>query len=92
MIRWLIEEIGFNNAVRGVAGLAGVTCIFSVIFAKPNPKHVHPKPQSYAKLSTWVDSDALGNKAFIWFTIAVAWLFLGFYPVFFNLEEVRTVV
>ncbi|KAF1977163.1 MFS general substrate transporter [Bimuria novae-zelandiae CBS 107.79] len=87
MIRWLIEELGFNNAVRGVAGLAGATCAFSFFFAIPNPVHVHPKSQSYGKLSTWIDKDALGNKAFCWFTVAVAWLFLGFYPVFFNLEE-----
>ena len=89
MIRWLIEELGFNNAVRGVAGLAGATCLFSLLFATPNPAHVHPKSQSYGKLSTWIDPDALNNKAFCWFTAAVAWLFLGFYPVFFNLEEVR---
>ena len=92
MIRWLIEELGFNNAVRGVAGLAGATCLFSLLFATPNPAHVHPKSQSYGKLSTWIDKDALSNKAFCWFTAAVAWLFLGFYPVFFNLEEVRIMI
>ncbi|KAF9731704.1 hypothetical protein PMIN03_010844 [Paraphaeosphaeria minitans] len=87
MIRFLIEELGFNNAVRGVAGVAGVTCVYSLIFATPNPAHVHPKSQSYRKLSTWIDKEALANKAFCWFTAAVAFLFLGFYPVFFNLEE-----
>ncbi|KAJ4290971.1 hypothetical protein N0V90_010167 [Kalmusia sp. IMI 367209] len=87
MIRFLIEELGFNNAVRGIAGLAGVTCVYSLIFATPNPAHVHPKSQSYRKLSTWIDQEAISNKAFCWFTAAVAFLFLGFYPVFFNLEE-----
>lgn len=91
MIRFLIEAIGFNNAVRGVAGLASVTCVFSFVFATPNPAHVHPKSQSYRKLSTWIDKEALHNKAFCWFTAAVAFLFLGFYPVFFNLEEVSTI-
>lgn len=88
MIRWLITGLGFNNAVRGVAGLAAITCLYSLVFATPNPAHVHPKSHSYRKLSTWIDRDALRNKAFLWFTAAVAFLFLGFYPVFFNLEEV----
>jgi MCP family monocarboxylic acid transporter-like MFS transporter 10 len=30
------------------------------------------------------------NKAFWWFTAAVAFMFFGFYPVFFNIEEVST--
>lgn len=91
MIRWLISVLGFNNAVRGVAGLTSATCLFSLIFATPNPAHLHPKSMSYRKLSTWIDSEALNNKSFCWFTAAVAWLFLGFYPVFFNLEEVCTI-
>ncbi|KAL1602649.1 hypothetical protein SLS60_006066 [Paraconiothyrium brasiliense] len=87
MIRFLIEKLGYNNAVRCVAGLAAFTCVYAAIFATPNPAHLHPKSQSYRKLSTWIDKEALHNKAFCWFTAAVAFLFLGFYPVFFNLEE-----
>lgn len=89
MLRFLIDELGFNNAVRCVAGLAGVTSLYTAIFATPNPDHVHPRPQSYRALKTWIDPEAFGNKAFCWFTAAVAFMFFGFYPVFFNLEEVR---
>jgi MCP family monocarboxylic acid transporter-like MFS transporter 10 len=88
MTRYLITALGFNNAVRCVAGLASITSIFSLIFATPNPAHAHPRPQSYRALRTWIDTDALKSPAFRWLTAAVAFLFLGFYPVFFNLEEV----
>ena len=89
MTRYLIDAMGFNDAVRLVAALVTITSIFSLIFSTPNPAHVHPRPQSYRALKTWVDTDAFRNKAFVWFTAAVAFLFFGFYPVFFNLEEVR---
>lgn len=90
MTRYLIDALGFNGACRCVAGLVTLTSIFSLIFATPNPAHTHPKPQSYRALRTWIDTDAFKNKSFIWFTIAVAFLFFGFYPVFFNLEEVSS--
>jgi len=90
MTRFLITSLGFNNAIRCVAGLVTITSIFSFIFATPNPAHTHPRPQSYRSMKTWVDMDAFRNPAFNWFTAAVAFLFLGFYPVFFNLEEVCT--
>lgn len=88
MLRYLIEAVGFNNAVRYVATLAAVTCIYSFIFATPNPVHEFHKPESWFTVRTWFDTDAFKNKAWCWFTAAVAFMFFGFYPVFFNLEEV----
>ncbi|KAF1920675.1 major facilitator superfamily domain-containing protein [Ampelomyces quisqualis] len=87
MLRYLILELGFNNAVRCVAGLTTVTCLFSFIFATPNPAHDHHEPKSWASKRTWFDTDAKNNKAFWWFTAAVAFMFFGFYPIFFNIEE-----
>ncbi|KAF1929022.1 MFS general substrate transporter [Didymella exigua CBS 183.55] len=87
MLRYLIEAVGFNNAVRYVAALTAVTCIYSFIFATPNPIHEFHKPESWFKVRTWFDTDAFKNKAWCWFTAAVAFMFFGFYPVFFNLEE-----
>ncbi|KAF2679155.1 MFS general substrate transporter [Lentithecium fluviatile CBS 122367] len=87
MTRYLITSLGFNKAVFCVAGLVGITSVFSLVFATPNPAHNHPRPQSYRALKTWVDVEAFRNPSFNWFTAAVAFLFLGFYPVFFNLEE-----
>jgi MCP family monocarboxylic acid transporter-like MFS transporter 10 len=90
MLRYLIEAVGFNNAVRYVATLTSITCIYSFIFATPNPMHEFHKPESWFKIRTWFDTDAFHNKAWCWFTAAVAFMFFGFYPIFFNLEEVCT--
>ena len=88
MTRYLIDALGFVKAVRLVATLVAITSIFSLVFSTPSPKHTHPRPQSYLALKTWVDVEAFKNKAFVWFMLAVSFLFFGFYPVFFNLEEV----
>jgi MCP family monocarboxylic acid transporter-like MFS transporter 10 len=90
MLRYLIDSIGYDHAVQAVAGLIALTSVFSLIFATPNPEHKHRKPKSYLKLTTWVDPEAFRNPAFCWFTAAIAFLFFGFYPIFFNLEEVST--
>jgi MCP family monocarboxylic acid transporter-like MFS transporter 10 len=90
MLRYLIEALGFNNAVRCVAGLTTLTCAYSFIFCTPNPDHDHHEPNKWASKRTWFDTDVKDNKPFWWFTAAVAFMFFGFYPVFFNLEEVCT--
>lgn len=89
MLRYLITLVGFNNAVRYVATLTSVTCIFSFIFCTPNPAHAHHDPKNWFAIQTWFDREAFRSTAFCWLTAAVAFLFLGFYPIFFNLEEVR---
>ena len=89
MLRSLIEAHGFNNAVRYVAILTSLTCIFSFIFCTPDPAHEHHTPKTWSDIRTWVDTEAFRNKAWCWFTAAIAFMFFGFYPVFFNLEEVR---
>jgi MFS family permease len=87
MLRYLIDAVGFNNAVRYVATLTSVTCIFSFIFATPNPVHEFHKPENWFEVRTWFDTDAFRNKAWCWFTASVSFMFFGFYPIFFNLEE-----
>ncbi|KAH4190010.1 hypothetical protein HBI26_110090 [Parastagonospora nodorum] len=87
MLRYLILSLGFNNAVRCVAGLTSITCIFSFIFAAPNPDHDHHEPKTWMAKRTWFDTDVKTNRSFWWFTAAVAFMFFGFYPVFFNIEE-----
>lgn len=87
MLRYLISLVGFNNGVRYVATLTSLTCIFSFIFCTPNPQHDHHEPKKWLAIQTWFDLEAFRSRAFCWFTAAVAFLFLGFYPIFFNLEE-----
>jgi MCP family monocarboxylic acid transporter-like MFS transporter 10 len=91
MLRYLIESLDFVRAVRCVAGLTTITCLYSFIFATPNPAHDHHEPKSWASKRTWFDTDVKDNRAFWWFTAAVAFMFFGFYPVFFNVEEVCSV-
>jgi MCP family monocarboxylic acid transporter-like MFS transporter 10 len=91
MLRFLIDAIGYNHAVQAVAGLITLTSVFSLIFATPNPAHEHRKPPNYRDLKIWIDVGAFRNPSFCWFTAAVAFLFFGFYPIFFNLEEVSAV-
>jgi hypothetical protein len=88
MVRYITALLGFNNAVRCVAAVAAGTGFFTFCFATPNPDHEHPRPQSYRALRTWIDTAAFKNNAFCWYMASIAFLFFGFYPVFFNLEEV----
>lgn len=91
MLRYLIDALDFVKAVRCVAGLTALTCLYSFIFATPNPDHDHHEPKKWLSKRTWFDTDVKTNKAFWWFTAAVAFMFFGFYPVFFNVEEVSTI-
>lgn len=49
------------------------------------------EPKKWLSKRTWFDTDVKSNKAFWWFTAAVAFMFFGFYPVFFNIEEVSQI-
>ena len=91
MTRFLIEALGFNNAARALAGIIGFTSLLAFLFAVPNPAHEWRKPESWLRISVWIDVHAFKNKAFCWFTVGMAFMFFGFYCVFFNLEEVRNV-
>lgn len=87
MFKFVLPELGFNNAVRAVAGLVGFTALLSFFLCVPNPAHAVRKPKTWASVNAWIDPHAFQNPAFNWFTAAIAFVFLGFYPVFFNLEE-----
>lgn len=87
MLRFLIQSHGFNFAVRMVSTLSVVTCIGSILLARPNPEHMHNHPEKWLSRATWVDYDAWRSATFLWFTASICFLFFGFYAVFFNLEE-----
>jgi MCP family monocarboxylic acid transporter-like MFS transporter 10 len=87
MTRFLILQLGFNNAVRCVAGVVGFTALTSLLFCNPNPKHIFRKPEKWNRLQVWVDPQAFAHPSFNWFAAGVCFVFLGFYAVFFNLEE-----
>lgn len=87
MLRFLIASQGFNNAVRYVTIVISVTSFAAVLLARPNPAHTFRKPEKWMSKRTWVDTSAFRDPAFCWFTASISALFLGFYCVFFNLEE-----
>lgn len=87
MLKFLIQEVGFNNAQRYTATLTAVTCVLAILIARPNPAHPFRKPERWARVSVWVDTHAFRNYSFSWLCAAISFLFFGFYAVFFNLEE-----
>ncbi|KAJ6263879.1 hypothetical protein Dda_0016 [Drechslerella dactyloides] len=89
MMRYMIDFVGFNRSIQYVAALTCLTCIVSILLARPNPEHHFRKPSRSEWLSTrtWIDTHAFRDPAFCWFTGAICWMFFGFYCVFFNLEE-----
>lgn len=87
MIKFLITEVGYNNAVRYNATVIGVTAIIAFLLAVPNPHHTYRKPTRWMRTSVFIDTHALHNKAWVWFTASICFVFFGFYAVFFNLED-----
>ncbi|EME77941.1 uncharacterized protein MYCFIDRAFT_145684 [Pseudocercospora fijiensis CIRAD86] len=87
MTRFLLHDVGFNNAVRGVAGVICGTCIIAIFAARPNPAHEFDNTKSFRRVDTFIDSSAFRNGPFVWLCAAISFLFFGFYAVFFSLEE-----
>jgi len=87
MLRFLIRSHGFNFAVQMVGTLVLITCATAIVTVRPDPNHLPRKPEKWMRVRTWVDTSAFRHATFRWFTAAICFLFFGFYPVFFNLEE-----
>ncbi|KAF2717846.1 MFS general substrate transporter [Polychaeton citri CBS 116435] len=87
MTKFLIVAVGFNDAVRYVATVVTLTAFLAIFLARPNPEHIVRKPETWVKVSVWVDKHAFSNASFAWFTAGICFMFFGFYAVFFNLEE-----
>ena len=87
MTKMLIEKHGFNIATRYVATVVCLTSCMAIVLATPNPEHIIRKPESWVKISVFVDTQAFRNRSYAWFVASIAFLFFGFYAVFFNLEE-----
>lgn len=94
MTKYLISDLGFNNAVRAVAGLVAATALVSFFCAIPNPEHPLNKESEYSwgHIRRWIDPAAFKNATFNWFCASIAFMFFGFYAIFFNLEEVSSLL
>ncbi|KAF2427717.1 MFS general substrate transporter [Tothia fuscella] len=88
MIKYLIKETNFKTANLCVASVVCATALFSWVSAVPNPRHPLNKSNLPKRaIRRWVDPDAFRNVTYNWFVASIAFMFLGFYAVFFNLEE-----
>jgi len=87
MTKFLIADVRFNHAVRYVATVVTLTSITAILIARPNPAHQLRKPDSWCRVSVYIDTHAFQNASFVWLCAAICFLFFGFYAVFFNLEE-----
>jgi MCP family monocarboxylic acid transporter-like MFS transporter 10 len=86
VLNFLIPVIGFNNAQFVVAGVVTITCAMAFFAARPNPDVLVRKPEKWG-VKVFFDREAFQCAMFWWMTVAIMFLFLGFYPIFFNLEE-----
>lgn len=86
MTKFLIREVGFNIATRYVATVITVTCILAIIIARPNPESIFRKPEKWTLEIFW-DTKAFREPAYAFLVASIAFLFFGFYAIFFNLEE-----
>jgi len=90
LIRFLLKNCSsFGNAVRWFSTMVALVAFIALLLANPNPAQLARKPESWARMSVWVDMDAFRNPAFNWFTAAICFMFFGFYSIFFNFEDVR---
>ncbi|KIW02883.1 uncharacterized protein PV09_05933 [Verruconis gallopava] len=89
MARELIARLGWERALQITASLTSGTSLVSVVFAQPNPKHPLNKGENSKWLSVgrWIDPPAFSHATYNWFCASIAFMFFGFYAVFFNLEE-----
>lgn len=90
MVKEILVKRGFRVAVLAVSGVFGATLFFSFVFARPHPGWPTRKPETWLVSKVWIDKNAFKNKSYAFFTASISTLFLGFYPVFFNLEEVSS--
>lgn len=87
MTKFLIQEVGFNDAARYVAAVVTATCTLTIFIARPNPKIPFRQVESWANISIFWDTGAFKEPAYVFLVAAIGFLFFGFYAIFFNLEE-----
>lgn len=87
MTKYLIKDVGFNIATRWVGAVICLTCCLAIICCRPNPKVIFRKPESWLDMTIFWDKGAFTEPAYVFLVASIAFLFFGFYAIFFNLEE-----
>lgn len=87
MLRFLITSHGFKFADQMVSTVAAITIVLALLLVQPHSEYNPRKPEKWMAVETWIDKQAFRNPMWCWLTAGNCFMFLGFYPVFFNLEE-----
>lgn len=87
MLKHLIAIVGFHQAQRYVSVVTAITSLVAVGFAIPNPERVIRQPKSWANIRTYVDTTCFRRIPSLGLVIGIGLMFVGFYAVFFNLED-----
>lgn len=87
-VKYLIQNLGWQNAILSVSAMVCFTGFISFTFAVPNPEHNTRPLEKWRSKSSWVDTNAFHYMPYVWFVASISALIFGFYAVFFNLEEV----
>lgn len=90
MTKFLIRDVGFNVAERYVATVITATCALAIFIARPNAHHPTRQVKhwkAWFSVSEFWDNKAFREPAYAFLVASIAFLFFGFYAVFFNLEE-----
>ncbi|EMD00011.1 hypothetical protein BAUCODRAFT_30450 [Baudoinia panamericana UAMH 10762] len=98
MTRYLIEQASFRVASLSVAAVMTFLAALATFIAKPNTaprrgsleKDMDNTPEKQelwrAITGAW-DRHALKDSRFVWVSASTACIFLGFYAIFFNIED-----
>lgn len=87
MFKFLVARGSFPIAVRYLAILVGCTSFIAFLCAIPNPALILRIPDKWLAYEVWFDKSAFHRPPYPWFVAAMCFVFLGFYPIFFNLED-----
>ena len=87
LFKFAVAKGGFPSAIRYLAIVVGGTSFIAFFCANPNPTHPLRVPEKWLRSEVWVDKTAFQRRSYSWFVATMCLVFLGFYPIFFNLED-----
>ncbi|KAL8919253.1 MAG: hypothetical protein Q9172_005070 [Xanthocarpia lactea] len=85
--RYLVASFGFPVGVRIISGIVAVTTLIAFALGAPCKDIPRRGVGNVFKFSTWIDKQALQNKAYILYVFAVALVYGGFYSIAFHVTE-----
>ncbi|KAF2672523.1 MFS general substrate transporter [Microthyrium microscopicum] len=85
--RSFVRDYGWEGGILRLAGIVSGTGLISLFLAVPNPTFPIRKPKTWISREVWIDYAAFKWRPYLLHVLSISFLFLGFYSIFFNLEE-----